>query len=154
MGLMIVFGGLWGAFFLFALLTFSFAYKSDSLKNYSSDRWEKWSVGFGIVAAIIFGILVIATPATLVTQYNASINLVEKYEAYDRAIQTTREMLIESDKNISVDDLNFGNIGEGLEGLKAKNSVYAMIEKREQIAREIQFRNRNVFVFFKPEPVD
>ncbi len=153
MGLIIIFGGLAGLDVVLLLLSVVFAHNSESLNNYSEDWWEKWAGGFGLTGILLLVALLIATPATLVPQYNASINLSKKYRAYDRAVTVTKDMLIDSKEDISVDKINFGNLGKGLEGLKAKNSVYAMIEKREQTRREIQFRRENVFVFFKPKPI-
>jgi len=150
-GLIITFAILFTIGFLLPIV----AFKLIGMSETTGSIWD--NDGFEIVgtALIVFSIglilsLLIAAPVTLTSQYQRSIQLPEQYKQYERAVEKTKQMLI---KNDEIDLENFANLGEGLEGMKAKNVIYKFIEEKERIAQEIRTRNKNVFVYFKPNTV-
>ncbi len=136
-------------------------------KNGNKEKYQRYKNGAEFWQAIagintfifvsLFASLLIATPVTFTTQYNQSINLPQKYITTSKAIEETKSMLIKNNQDITKENIermiNLGNLGQGLEGKKAKNIIYKLVAKKAEIERKIRFKNRHVFTFFKPGPV-
>lgn len=178
MGIVITYSILWGMLFVLFLLTMigagklnHYKKKKESTNKYGEHRnkekfqrykkseefWSKIITVNIFVFIFLLISLLIATPVTFTTQYNQSINLPQKYITTSKAIEETKSMLIKNNQDITKENIermiNLGNLGQGLEGKKAKNIIYKLVAKKAKIERKIRFKNRHVFTFFKPRPV-